>query len=437
MKTFRYALYCGAIILGLIVQSLCATEVKTVSGTTFKGVIVSENDRYISIDIGGSTVKLLKSIIKELDGKPYGALALATAVPKDSSSAAVTEESIDSGAVSQAGAAPLNAPAVENSEKKSAVPPLPAADSAAQTAPASTGWQIQVASSVNLSVDVKNTTEHCEVRAGTEGCRVSALRDTTMIYYEPSLPESNRKGGFVFILFDSSAGKASIVEQKHCTASIETSAQPQTVKLSIEPYKDRIELRLVTKVDHYELRRTDEDGGKSDTTPNVSGDQMFTVAAGHNYIFTLSKPGFIVDTAKLKFDYGDTTLMIKTFLPKNSFLMAAQSLILPGWGQFYGDRPTAGKWYRGLWIGTVALTAADAGVMGISKWQYDKYNNRYPNEPSAAERAKLTKSRSDARQLFTKSYKAFLGLSGCLGIVWTFNIADPLLFSYGKTSPVK
>ena len=222
-------------------------------------------------------------------------------------------------------------------------------------------------------------------------------------------------------------------EIKDCPASLEVERGRKLLRISFSPKRTACKLELRTGVTDYTFIRTDEDGGRSDTALKMLPSKEVSLACGHNYIFQMQKKGFRAATFSFKTD-RDTVLTYKDFRQKSRFAQAGLSLLFPGTGQYYGDRRTAGGWYRGLAITLIAVTAVDAAVLGISKGLYDDANRRYQTEADQAKRHDLDVSRSNAMSTFHIASGVFTGSSIALGFVWTINIVDPLIFSIGRNT---
>ena len=64
-------------------------------------------------------------------------------------------------------------------------------------------------------------------------------------------------------------------------------------------------------------------------------------------------------------DFADES----THSPGGAFI---RSLVFPGWGENYVDRPTSGKWFRGI---EYALLAGVAGFSVYSSWRVEEYQS--------------------------------------------------------------
>lgn len=441
MKTKRIFLWSMVLALGLMLQYPQAAQIKTTTGRAFNGQIVSEDDNFMIIDVSGSKVKILKKLVLEIDGKPYKQVS-APSTDQSSETRSSTlpvdnQPSIEKTPTSTSGETSSN-----GSPPKTQTPSSSASDqegqSVASTPAQKTEWQLEIHSEkYKLDVSDAEYREQCEVFPGAQGCRMDIIAGKNTYYFKPPR-EENLKSGFVKILLDPEKQTARIVEKECREASIEVTAQSKLIKVTILPKPSVLNVLYKTGVVDYTLVRTDEDGGgKNDTITKVLADQIFVALAEHHYNLLMKKTGFKPKKINLFFGLDDTTIIYNDFRPKNRFAMAGLSLLFPGTGQFYGDRKTPGTWYRTLGISLVSLVAIDAATMGISKLYYDNYNKQYTNESDKSKREEIDQSRAKAKNIFVATNKLLIGSSIALGVVWTFNILDPLFFSTGKKTPMQ
>jgi TolB-like protein len=107
---------------------------------------------------------------------------------------------------------------------------------------------------------------------------------------------------------------------------------------------------------------------------------------------------------------------------RNAGGAAFRSAILPGWGQFYYQKPIRGMlWTVGTYSSAlVALAAAGAGYQ-----QHQVYLNFVPDDSTGAEtqQTEITQQREQANNLYSTAAIA----AGITAVIWTANILDAAL----------
>ena len=316
-----------------------------------------------------------------------------------------------------------------NAVQDSSASAAPSDDSAAtQSVVVESNWRLQLLCERTqmLFQDISFTDKY-NVRPGTQGALLSIHEGRIEFTCTPK--EEDYASGTVVLNSNPSLDSISLSSYDECdTVYFEIDKESKLARLTVIPARISCRLTMKTGVVDYTLIRTDENGEISDTFFNVEADHPFILKRKHNYSFLLTKPGFDPYQFPIAVS-GDTSLTISQFKPKNLTRMVTLSLLFPGNGQFYGDRPKAGTVYRVLGVTLLAMTVVDGAVLGISKLRYDNYNEQYKTEPNADERKKIRDSRASAKRMFYRSRTALYGITGTLGLVWTINIVDPFVFS--------
>jgi len=303
-----------------------------------------------------------------------------------------------------------------------------------QPATETMSWRLQLLCEKTAIVfkDI-DTDEKYNVRPGTQGVIISARKGRIEF---TCIPRENEEylTGAVVLHADSVADSIYLSSYDGCDSVLmEPDAGAKIVRCTVIPARVHCRLTLRTGIVDYTMIRTDENGEISDTFFNMEAEHLLTLKRKHNYDFQLAKPGFDPYSFKLTVA-SDVDTSITQFRRKSLGRMVALSLMFPGTGQYYGDRPKPGCWYRVLALSFLGITALDGAVAGISKLTYNRYNESYAGEPDADKREKIRESRSSAKRMFYRSRSVLYGSAGVLGVIWTINIVDPLFFSIGNNT---
>jgi hypothetical protein len=410
-------------------------EIITTSGTTFSGKIVSESEAFFTIDAGsGTPVKILKKLIKTLDGREY---TYNDPSSKTEPPGVVTEptpqEAVDDTAATSTSQ-------TYRSEESTDTTVTAMEEQEYGTTQSESQWQLQLLSG-NVAFELQNMDykESYNIRPETRGAFAVVHEDTMSFTVLPK--SSDYKGGMISLIVTPDDGSIVLHEIEDCKASLEVNSQDKSARLTIGLKPIYGKLTYTTGVVDYTLIRKDEDDGTSDTTLKTEASCMFVVTRGHNYVFQHSKPGFIPLKRDFVFfpdstydDSSHITADVTDFMPIRRLVMVGKSALLPGNGQIYGGRRKTGLWYRGLTLSFLGLTVVSGATMGITALVYNSNNEKYPDEPDAGKRREIDESRDRARRYFHHARKAFYISAGTFGVVWTINIIDPIFFSIGKNT---
>ena len=109
---------------------------------------------------------------------------------------------------------------------------------------------------------------------------------------------------------------------------------------------------------------------------------------------------------------------------RNSGGAAFRSAILPGWGQFYYQKPVRGMMWTVATYSSALVTLAAAGA---GYQQHQTYLSFIPNGDNTADsqQTEIAKQRQQANDLYTASVIA----GGITAVIWAANVLDAALLS--------
>ena len=431
MVLLAYQVVCGN--EGRLVE--LRVRISTGEERVFSGMLVSENANFVILDREGRRLSISKSIIMEVDGAPYappaaiGGLTAPGGLAPESPSETVEQPA-------ESSETPRVQPNAVTLEGSASLSTGPAYSRNGEDVSGGRCWLNLVCDETSLKGEANGA--YFVVQPKTGGQLIPALEGSNSVEY--STPDgSDFKGGSFRLLVDPTACTATVQDTQQCSVELQSSPGRRTLFAKVKPKPVKVQVTVRSRTTDYRLDCIDEDGGgTNDSLQRTPAERTMKLMTGHTYLLKFGKPGFRPGDLRMRLAYRDTTIDIVNLLkPRNRLLMSAMSLALPGWGQRYGDRPRAGRVYRGLAIVLTILTGLDAANTGFAKMTYDNLNADYVAESSADKRADIDRSRDNARRWFDISYGTFLGVSGALGLVWTINVADPLVFSIGRRTPVR
>jgi hypothetical protein len=160
----------------------------------------------------------------------------------------------------------------------------------------------------------------------------------------------------------------------------------------------------------------------------VAGRTPMTVARGLGgpFVVTGSAPGYETWRRKMTLTGSSPDTVWMTLSPKSAAMGAARSLVLPGWGQIYNERPGHAWAMGGLVVGAAAF-------VGVAQLRYVEREDIYDDliAEGSTNTALVNRARESLEDASEVRDLALMALGGA----WAVNVIDALVFGPPAVDP--
>jgi len=151
------------------------------------------------------------------------------------------------------------------------------------------------------------------------------------------------------------------------------------------------------------------------------------------YRLTVKKHGFEQYETRLVLDPSQPTQLDIELTPRTGLRAAIRSIVLPGWGQYYGERKTKGFAFGVLFLGAATALLVTHDDFESKEDDYlarlADYDRAAASGSTYAELQRLHGLMADAQEEAYDAENARRVAAGLTVGIWALNVVDALLFT--------